>query len=53
MCAITVQDRDAGVSSLTLSELRHRRTAKNDVIVEIHTAGFPPASWTGPAPGQP
>ncbi|MGW4758715.1 hypothetical protein [Streptomyces chartreusis] len=42
MCAITVQDRDAGVSSLALSELRHLRTAKNEVIVEVHTAKFAP-----------
>ncbi|MFE2449620.1 NADP-dependent oxidoreductase [Streptomyces sp. NPDC059426] len=49
MQAITVQDRDAGVSGLTLSELPHPRAAENDVIVEVHAAGFTPGEldWPG------
>ncbi|WPB88016.1 NADP-dependent oxidoreductase [Streptomyces malaysiensis] len=49
MQAITVQDRDAGVSGLTLSELPHPHAAENDVIVEVHAAGFTPGEldWPG------
>ncbi|MFE5159568.1 alcohol dehydrogenase catalytic domain-containing protein [Streptomyces sp. NPDC056697] len=49
MQAITVQDRDAGGSGLTLSELPHPRAAENDVIVEVHATGFTPGEldWPG------
>ncbi|MET9494439.1 NADP-dependent oxidoreductase [Streptomyces sp. NPDC006552] len=49
MQAITVQDRDAGVRGLTLSELPHPHAAENDVIVEVHAAGFTPGEldWPG------
>ncbi|WP_328419327.1 NADP-dependent oxidoreductase [Streptomyces sp. NBC_00443] len=49
MQAITVHDRDAGVSGLTLSELPYPRAAENDVIVEVHAAGFTPGEldWPG------
>lgn len=49
MQAITVQDRDAGVSGLTLSEVPHPHAAENDVIVEVHAAGFTPGEldWPG------
>ncbi|MZD06490.1 zinc-binding dehydrogenase [Streptomyces sp. SID5785] len=49
MRAITVQDREAGVSGLTLSELPHPHAAENDVIVEVHAAGFIPneLEWPG------
>ncbi|MFF3713004.1 NADP-dependent oxidoreductase [Streptomyces phaeochromogenes] len=49
MQAITVQDRDAGVSGLALSELPHPHAAENDVIVEVHAAGFTPGEldWPG------
>ncbi|MFE9607725.1 NADP-dependent oxidoreductase [Streptomyces sp. NPDC006012] len=49
MQAITVQDRDAGVGGLTLSDLPHPRAAENDVIVRVHAAGFTPGelSWPG------
>lgn len=49
MQAITVQDRDAGVSGLVLSELPHPHAAENDVIVEVHAAGFTPGEldWPG------
>ncbi|MFD4786118.1 NADP-dependent oxidoreductase [Streptomyces sp. NPDC058459] len=49
MRAITVQDRDAGVSGLALSELPHPHAAENDVIVKVHAAGFTPGelAWPG------
>ncbi|MEJ8667566.1 NADP-dependent oxidoreductase [Streptomyces sp. MS1.AVA.1] len=49
MQAITVQDRDAGVSGLTLSELPHPHAAENDVIVEVHAAGFTPGELDWPS----
>ncbi|MGW0903365.1 NADP-dependent oxidoreductase [Streptomyces sp. NPDC002853] len=49
MQAITVQDREAGASSLALAELPHPHAAENDVIVEVHAAGFTPGEldWPG------
>lgn len=49
MQAITVQDRDAGVGGLALSEVPHPRAAENEVIVEVHAAGFTPGEldWPG------
>ncbi|MFE5894711.1 NADP-dependent oxidoreductase [Streptomyces sp. NPDC056462] len=49
MQAITVQDRDAGVSGLALSELPHPHAAENDVIVEVHAAGFTPGELDWPS----
>ena len=40
MRAITVTDRDAGVRGLTLTEIAPPRPSENDVVVEVHTAGF-------------
>ncbi|MGW1950492.1 NADP-dependent oxidoreductase [Streptomyces sp. NPDC001939] len=48
MRAITVQDRDAGVGGLTLTELPHPHAAENDVIVRVHAAGFTPGELTWP-----
>ncbi|MFF2847063.1 NADP-dependent oxidoreductase [Streptomyces sp. NPDC058001] len=48
MRAITVQDRDAGVSGLTLTELPHPHAAENDVVVRVHAAGFTPGELTWP-----
>ncbi|MEU6850879.1 NADP-dependent oxidoreductase [Actinacidiphila alni] len=48
MRAITVQDREAGVSGLTLTELPHPHAAENDVIVRVHAAGFTPGELTWP-----
>lgn len=49
MRAITVQDRDAGVGGLTLTDLPHPHAAENDVIVRVHAAGFTPGelAWAG------
>jgi NADPH:quinone reductase-like Zn-dependent oxidoreductase len=52
MRAITVQDRQAGVSGLSLTELPYPHAAENDVIVQVHAAGFTrgeldwPGTWT-------
>ncbi|MFF3559954.1 NADP-dependent oxidoreductase [Streptomyces sp. NPDC002574] len=52
MQAITVSDRDAGVSGLTLTHLPYPHAAENDVIVRVHAAGFTrgeldwPATWS-------
>lgn len=52
MQAVTVRDRAAGISGLTLTELPHPQAAENDVIVQVHAAGFTrgelewPTSWT-------
>ncbi|MFD6331216.1 NADP-dependent oxidoreductase [Streptomyces niveus] len=49
MRAITVQDRDAGVGGLTLTDVPHPHAAENDVIVRVHAAGFTPGelAWDG------
>ncbi|MFJ4367982.1 NADP-dependent oxidoreductase [Streptomyces chartreusis] len=49
MHAITVKDRDAGVSGLTFTELPHPHAAENDVIVEVHAAGFTPGELDWPS----
>ncbi len=49
MRAITVQDRDAGVSGLTLTDLPHPHAAENDVIVRVHAAGFTPGELAWPS----
>ncbi|KUM84772.1 MULTISPECIES: NADP-dependent oxidoreductase [Streptomyces] len=52
MQAITVRDREAGITGLTLDELPHPHAAENDVILRVHAAGFTrgeldwPATWT-------
>ncbi len=40
MQAITVRDRDAGAAGLSLEELPYPHAADNDVIVQVHAAGF-------------
>ncbi|MFF4056566.1 NADP-dependent oxidoreductase [Streptomyces sp. NPDC001668] len=52
MRAITVRDREAGLTGLTLEDVPHPHAAENDVIVRVHAAGFTrgeldwPATWT-------
>ncbi|MDT0483895.1 NADP-dependent oxidoreductase [Streptomyces doebereineriae] len=52
MRAITVRDREAGLTGLILEDLPHPHAAENDVIVRVHAAGFTrgeldwPATWT-------
>ncbi|MGH2851875.1 MAG: NADP-dependent oxidoreductase [Solirubrobacteraceae bacterium] len=40
MQAITVRDRDAGVGGLSLADVPYPRAGQNDVIVQVHAAGF-------------
>ncbi|MEW2573036.1 NADP-dependent oxidoreductase [Streptomyces sp. NPDC047070] len=49
MQAITVQDREAGARGLALVELPRPHAAENDVIVQVHAAGFTPGEldWPG------
>ncbi|GAA1441553.1 NADP-dependent oxidoreductase [Leifsonia poae] len=49
MRAITVSDQTAGVGGLSLSELEYPHAAENDVIVEVHAAGFTPGELGWPA----
>ncbi|GAA1519637.1 NADP-dependent oxidoreductase [Kribbella lupini] len=52
MQAITVQDRQAGIDGLSLTELPSPHAAENDVIVQVHAAGVTrgeldwPGTWT-------
>ncbi|MEU5755115.1 NADP-dependent oxidoreductase [Streptomyces sp. NPDC047853] len=52
MQAVTVSNREAGVTGLALQDLPHPHAAENDVIVRVHAAGFTrgeldwPATWT-------
>lgn len=52
MLAITVRDRSAGIDGLSLTELPYPHAAENDVIVQVHAAGFTrgeldwPATWS-------
>ena len=48
MQAITVQDRDAGIAGLTLTDLPYPHAAENDVIVRVHAAGFTPGELEWP-----
>jgi NADPH:quinone reductase-like Zn-dependent oxidoreductase len=47
--AITVRDRDAGVSGLTPTDMPYPHAAENDVILRVHAAGFTPGEldWPG------
>jgi NADPH:quinone reductase-like Zn-dependent oxidoreductase len=49
MQAITVRDRAAGVGGLALTEMPYPHAAENDVIVQVHAAGFTPGEldWPG------
>ncbi|WP_431961760.1 NADP-dependent oxidoreductase [Actinacidiphila sp. bgisy160] len=49
MRAITVRDRDAGVAGLSLSDMPYPHAAENDVIVQVHAAGFTPGELDWPA----
>ncbi|WP_181785874.1 NADP-dependent oxidoreductase [Streptomyces phytophilus] len=48
MQAITVRDPDAGTAGMTLTDLPHPQAAQNDVIVQVHAAGFTPGELTWP-----
>jgi NADPH:quinone reductase-like Zn-dependent oxidoreductase len=52
MQAISVRDRDAGIGGLSLTDMPYPHAAENDVIVQVHAAGFTrgeldwPTTWT-------
>lgn len=52
MKAVTVSDREAGLAGMTIEELPYPHAAENDVVVQVHAAGFTrgelewPATWT-------
>src|ERR1700750_2839064 len=52
MRAITVSDREAGVAGLSLTDLPYPVVSENDVVVQVHAAGFTtgeldwPDTWT-------
>jgi NADPH:quinone reductase-like Zn-dependent oxidoreductase len=48
MRAITVSDRDAGVAGLSLTELPYPILSENDVVVQVHAAGFTPGELDWP-----
>lgn len=49
MQAITVRNRNAGVGGLTLTDMPYPHAAENDVIVQVHAAGFTPGELDWPA----
>jgi NADPH:quinone reductase-like Zn-dependent oxidoreductase len=48
MQAITVSDREAGIAGLTLTDLPYPVASENDVIVQVHAAGFTPGELDWP-----
>jgi len=48
MRAITVSDREAGVAGLSLTDLPYPVVSENDVIVQVHAAGFTPGELDWP-----
>lgn len=49
MRAVTVRDPDAGVGGLSLADMPYPQAAENDVIVQVHAAGFTPGELDWPA----
>jgi NADPH:quinone reductase-like Zn-dependent oxidoreductase len=49
MRAIIVHDRAAGIGGLTLTDVPHPHPAENDVVVQVHAAGFTPGELEWPA----
>jgi NADPH:quinone reductase-like Zn-dependent oxidoreductase len=49
MQAITVNDRAAGASGLSLTDMPYPHTAENDVVVRVYAAGFTPGELDWPA----
>jgi NADPH:quinone reductase-like Zn-dependent oxidoreductase len=49
MKAVVARDRAAGVDGLALGEMAYPHAAENDVIVQVHAAGFTPGEleWPG------
>jgi NADPH:quinone reductase-like Zn-dependent oxidoreductase len=49
MRAIIARDQAAGADGLTLAELPYPHAAENDVVVQVHAAGFTPGELDWPA----
>ena len=49
MQAIVARDREAGFRGLSLIEMPYPHAAENDVIVQVHAAGFTPGELNWPA----
>ena len=49
MRAITVRDPTAGLRGMGLTELAYPHATENDVIVQVHAAGFTPGELDWPA----
>jgi NADPH:quinone reductase-like Zn-dependent oxidoreductase len=49
MYAITTRDRDAGIAGLALTDQPHPHAAENDVVVQVHAAGFTPGELDWPS----
>jgi NADPH:quinone reductase-like Zn-dependent oxidoreductase len=49
--AITVSHPEAGVAGLKLTDLPYPVASENDVVVQVHAAGFTPGNLTGQTPG--
>jgi NADPH:quinone reductase-like Zn-dependent oxidoreductase len=49
MQAITVLDRDAGLAGMSLTDMPYPHAAENDVVVQVHAAGFTPGELDWPA----
>ncbi|GHH24994.1 NADP-dependent oxidoreductase [Streptomyces lanatus] len=49
MQAITVQDRDAGLAGMSLTDMPYPHAAENDVVVRVHASGFTPGELDWPA----
>jgi NADPH:quinone reductase-like Zn-dependent oxidoreductase len=49
MRAIVVSEREDGVEGMVLTDVDYPGTAENDVIVEVHAAGFTPGELDWPA----
>jgi NADPH:quinone reductase-like Zn-dependent oxidoreductase len=49
MRAIISRDRAAGVDGLVLADVPYPHAAENDVVVQVHAAGFTPGEldWPG------
>jgi NADPH:quinone reductase-like Zn-dependent oxidoreductase len=48
MQAVVVEDRDAGIAGLSLSELPYPPAAENDVVLRVHAAGMTPGELEWP-----
>ncbi|WP_426242810.1 NADP-dependent oxidoreductase [Nocardioides sp. LHG3406-4] len=49
MRAIVVQDPEAGLAGLSLTDIPYPHAAENDVVVRVHAAGFTPGELDWPA----